>query len=173
MGADRKRFRWRDLGDIATGRPHLGGTVRLEMYRLLQATLREAMEREVGVEAADRLFREAGRTAGGAFRRHFLPPTEDLAEYVRELQEALRTMGVGILRVEEADPVKGIFVLTVSEDMDCSGLPDENRKACVYDEGFVAALVEGFTGRPYRVREVDCWAKGDRTCRFVATVEEG
>lgn len=172
MGDGPRKFRWRDLGDIAEGRPHLGGSARLEMYRLLQFTVRHVLEKEWGREKADEVLREAGRLAGSAFRRHFLPPTDDLAEYVRELQEVLRMMGVGILRVEEADPAKGTFVLTISEDMDCSGVGEGGREMCVYSEGFVEALVEGFTGRRYHVREVDCWSTGERTCRFVASSRE-
>ena len=43
---------------------------------------------------------------------------------------------------------------------------------CTYDEGFIAALLESFNGQPFVVREVDCWASGARTCRFVATACE-
>ncbi|MEI6451670.1 MAG: 4-vinyl reductase, partial [Actinomycetes bacterium] len=41
---------------------------------------------------------------------------------------------------------------------------------CVYDEGFIAALLESYTGRRFVVKEVDCWCTGDRTCRFTAEV---
>jgi hypothetical protein len=33
-------------------------------------------------------------------------------------------MSIGILRVENADPAAGTFVFTISEDLDCSGLPE-------------------------------------------------
>jgi hypothetical protein len=77
-------------------------------------------------------------------------------------------MGVGILRVEKADIQQGSFVLTVSEDLDCSGLPDLHYEICKYDEGFIAGLLESFTGNQFKVKEVDCWCTGDRTCRFTA-----
>jgi len=38
----------------------------------------------------------------------------------------------------------------------------------VYDEGFIAGLLESFAGAPFKVKEVDCWCTGDRTCRFTA-----
>jgi predicted hydrocarbon binding protein len=59
-------------------------------------------------------------------------------------------------------------VLTVSEDLDCSGLPETGDEICTYDEGFISALLESFTGIPFHVEEVDCWCTGDRTCRFEA-----
>jgi predicted hydrocarbon binding protein len=65
---------------------------------------------------------------------------------------------------------RGSFILTVSEDLDCSGLPDLDYEICHYDEGFIAALMESFTGKQFKVKEVDCWCTGDRTCRFTADV---
>jgi predicted hydrocarbon binding protein len=57
-------------------------------------------------------------------------------------------------------------VLTVGQDLDCSGLPVTNETVCNYDEGFIAGILEAYTGKKYEVREVDCWANGDRVCRF-------
>ena len=57
-------------------------------------------------------------------------------------------------------------MITVSEDLDCSGLPELDYEICVYDEGFIAALLESFSGKPFKVKEVDCWGSGARVCRF-------
>jgi predicted hydrocarbon binding protein len=80
-------------------------------------------------------------------------------------------MGIGVLRVEEEDLAHGRLVLTVSEDLDCSGLPELSYEICTYDEGFISALLERFSGKKFKVKEIDCWCTGDRTCRFLATVE--
>lgn len=80
-------------------------------------------------------------------------------------------MGIGILRVEEEDLSNGRLVLTVSEDLDCSGLPELSYEFCTYDEGFIAALLESFTGIRFQVKEIDCWCTGDRTCRFLAVAD--
>jgi predicted hydrocarbon binding protein len=74
--------------------------------------------------------------------------------------------------MEEVDETASRIVMTVSEDLDCSGLPDLGYEACTYDEGFLEALLEGFTDKKYKVKEVDCWCTGDRTCRFLATMQE-
>ena len=34
--------------------------------------------------------------------------------------------------------------------------------------GFIAALLEKFTGKAFLVKEIDCWCTGERTCRFTA-----
>lgn len=171
MDKERKyQFSWDLLGDLATGRPHLGNQTRLEVYRLLQFTFRDVIEQHLGSAGADQIFYEAGELAGREFYEHLLPVKNgDLNDFIRQLQQVLRDLGIGILRVEKADSQRGEFILTVSEDLDCSGLPDLGYQVCVYDEGFIASLLAGFTGTPFRVKEIDCWCSGDRTCRFAAT----
>jgi len=61
------------------------------------------------------------------------------------------------------------FTLTVAEDLDCSGLPVIGHAVCEYDEGFIAGILGCYTGRPFTAREIDCWATGERTCRFEVT----
>ena len=58
------------------------------------------------------------------------------------------------------------FTLTVSEDLDCSGLPIYGETVCNYDEGFIAGIFYVYTGKEFNVKEIDCWSTGDRTCRF-------
>ncbi len=164
------KFSWDLIGDLQTGRPNLGPTARLEVYRLMQFAFRDILEKHYGTKAADDLFYEAGKMAGEEFFKKFLSNFKGINEYIKELQRLLKEMGIGILRIEKADIEKGEFILTVSEDLDCSGLPELDYVICVYDEGFIAGLMESFTGRRFKVKEVDCWCIGDRICRFVAEV---
>lgn len=161
-------FTWDLLGDLQVGRPNLGPLTSVEAYRLMQFTFRDVLESRYGEAESDEIFREAGRIAGEHFAQHHIGDQPDLAHFVSVLQQALLDSGVGVLRVEAADPDKGYFQLTVSEDLDCSGLPELGHGVCAYDEGFIAALLEHHTGQSYDVEEVDCWCTGDRTCRFEA-----
>lgn len=161
-------FSWDLLGDIDLGRPHLGPTLRLELYRLMQFTFRDVLEQHFGADMTDTLFREAGRLAGKAFYDHIIGSATNFNELVRRTQESMRTLQMGILRVEKADPESGRFMLTVEEDLDCSGLPELDFETCKYDEGFLAAILEAFTGKHYDVKEVECWCTGGRACRFAA-----
>ncbi|MHC9542128.1 MAG: V4R domain-containing protein [Vulcanimicrobiota bacterium] len=165
------QFNWGLLGNIEDGRPNLGSTTRVEVYRLMQFTFRDVLEKQYGTEVADRIFYEAGKTAGVAFYEHMLEPVETFDEFVRKLQEVLKDMAIGVFRIEKSDLEKGEFVITVSEDLDCSGLPDFDYEICRYDEGFIASILEKWSGRPYSVKEIDCWCTGDRTCRFMALPE--
>jgi len=162
------QFSWDLLGDIALGRPNLGPTVRLEVYRLMQFTFRDVIEQHLGKEKTDQIFYESGKLAGIEFYKKNFSSIKDFNEFVKTLQGTLRDLGIGILRVEEADIEKGLLTLAVSEDLDCSGLPELGYEICTYDEGFISGLLEGFTGCAFRVKEIDCWCTGDRTCRFTA-----
>lgn len=170
--ARRYQFSWDMLGDIQLGRPNLGSTTRLEVYRLMLFTFRDVMEQRLGSAETDRIFHEAGRMAGAQMYQHLIKKPENLHDFVAQLQEILLDLGIGILRVEQADPDKGEFTLTVSEDVDCSGLPESDMEICIYDEGLLAALFESFTGNKYQVKEIDCWCTGDRTCRFKAVEDK-
>lgn len=163
------QFSWDLLGDIELGRPNLGQSTRLEVYRLMQFSFRDILENRYGADEADRIFYESGFLAGSEFYTNLIAPQTDLNDFVKKLQSVLKELGIGILRVEEADMESGRLTLTVSEDLDCSGLPESGNQLCTYDEGFIAAILQKFSGKQFVVKEVDCWCTGDRTCRFSAT----
>jgi len=162
------QFSWDLLGDIQLGRPNLGPQTRLEVYRLMQFCLRDVLEKQLGTERTDQAFLEAGRLAGVEFYRHFLGAVTEFSDFANGLQTVLKEMGIGILRFEKTDLEHLSFTLTVSEDLDCSGLPELGYEICTYDEGFIAGLLEEFTHQRITVSETDCWCTGDRTCRFNA-----
>ena len=165
------RFQWADLGDIAEGRPNLGPMMPVLVYRLFQFTLRDVLIAECGVEVTNRIFWRSGSEAGKAFAANILDLKLGFSAFIAQLQQKLKELNVGILRVERADMDQLEFTLTVAEDLDCSGLPMSEEVVCTYDEGFISGLLEQYTGRAFQVREIDCWASGGRTCRFHAKVQ--
>lgn len=167
------RFDWSHLGDIEYGRPNLGSQTTVAVYRLMQFTLRDAIIAHTDVATANRIFYEAGQSAGKALHEHRLHDTHGFDSFIAGLQETLRTLSIGILRVEVSDLFKHHFVLTVAEDLDCSGLPISDELVCSFDEGFMAALFSAHFGRQFTARETDCWCTGDRVCRFEVVLAEG
>ena len=159
-------FSWANLGDIKEGRGNLGDGMPVLVYRLMQFTLLDVLTKDFGREKANHYLREAGRLAGMEFARNVLDLKVDLATFVANLQKVLEDLKVGILRVEAIDEKAEEIILTVAEDLDCSGLPITDETICDYDEGFIAGLLKEYTGQTYTVREIDCWASGDRVCRF-------
>jgi len=164
------KFSWDLIGDLELGRPNLGPNTRLEVYRLMQFCFRDIMEQNFGTDKANQIFYDSGYLAGNELYKQFLHDVKDLNEFVKKLQELLKNLNVGILRIEKADVENGEFILSVSEDLDCSGLPELDYEICTYDEGLIAGLMESFTGRKFKVKEIDCWCTGDRTCRFTANI---
>jgi len=163
-------FSWENLGDIKNGRADLGEDMPVLVYRLMQFTMLDILSKEFGLEEADSFFRRAGFLAGKEFATHLLDLSADLNTFLAQLTKALADNKIGILRMELYDPDTGNFVLTVGQDLDCSGLPITEETVCHYDEGFIGGLLYAYTGKEYDVREVDCWANGDRVCRFQANI---
>ena len=165
-----ENFLWENLGDIKEGRGDLGEEMPVLVYRLMQYTMLDVLNKAYGIEKANEHFRQAGFLAGTEFAKHTLDLKADFSAFVAGLQKSLQDLKVGVLRMEAFEPDTGDIVLTVGQDLDCSGLPITNENVCIYDEGFIAGILEAYTGKKYDVREVDCWASGDRVCRFNGTV---
>jgi predicted hydrocarbon binding protein len=164
------QFEWKNLGDIKQGRGDLGEEMPVLVYRLMQYTMLDALTREYGEETANIYFRQAGHLAGTEYAKHVLDLSLPLGEFIAHLQTSMEALKIGILRMEAFNDATGKITLTVGQDLDCSGLPITNENVCSYDEGFIAGILEAYTGKPYDVREVDCWANGDRVCRFEGAV---
>jgi predicted hydrocarbon binding protein len=129
------------LGDIEKGRPNLGPMVHAAIYRLMQFTLRHILIRDFGVEKTDRIIFEAGKKAAQEFCENILTEKKDLNGLFADLQRMMKELGIGIFRVESADLEKNSFVVTIVEDLDCSGIPVCSEEICTYDEGFITGLL--------------------------------
>ena len=165
------RFEWSKLGDVKEGREHLGEQMPVLVYRLLEYSMNDVLFQNFGIEKTDELFRQAGYKAGSEFAKNVLDLNVDECAFVAKLAKTLEDLKIGILRMEEADFEKGEFIITVHEDLDCSGLPPTGEVVCKYDEGFLAAILEAYTNKPYKVKEIDCWSSGSRVCRFKGTID--
>ncbi|MFT3985242.1 MAG: 4-vinyl reductase [Lachnospiraceae bacterium] len=166
-------FTWKGLGDISEGRANLGPDMPVLVYRLFQYTLKDILTREYDEETACSLLRAAGHLAGMELAKNLLDLSGDFDFFIANLINRLQELKIGILRIEKADLDLLRFTLTISEDLDCSGLPVSGETVCDYDEGFLAGILETYSGNPFAVKEIDCWATGDRTCRFTAIWDIG
>ena len=143
--ADRKPIQFEEyLKYDENSRGNLGEELPVRVYRLLEYSLKEELLRRYGKDD----------------------------QFVNELQNKMKELKIGVLRIEDVDEESGKIILTVAEDADCSGLPVLGETVCNYDEGFIAGILSVYSGKQYTAIEVDCWATGDRVCRFQANVEE-
>ena len=165
-------FDWGRIGDIKLGRKSLGLDMPVAVYRLMQYTIMDELVDSLGQEGAEWLMKRAGFRAGFAVASNLLDLNAEFPAFAAELQKTLKDLKIGIVRFEKTDLESLDFTLTVDEDLDCSGLPVCGDTVCFYDEGFIAGILEAYTKKKFNVKEIDCWATGDRTCRFTA-VHEG
>ena len=159
-------FDWSELGDIEEGRPTLGAETKVVVYRLMQYTMRAILVQEFGDDRARALLVRAGQLAGREFCKNLLDTTLALNDFLAQIKALLLDLSIGILRMEKSDLEEMRFVVTVSEDLDCSGLSIGGSTVCDYDEGFLQGILDVYTGQKFEVHEIDCWSTGERTCRF-------
>lgn len=153
-------------------RGNLGMELPVLVYRMLEYSLKEELRRRYGKQTQVDIFRSAGRMAGEYFAKHFLDLDQPMDTFISQLQQKLQELKIGVLRIEDVNEVSGKILLTVSEDADCSGLPVLGETVCNYDEGFISGILSSFSGKPYEAIEIDCWATGDRVCRFCAEIHD-
>lgn len=163
-------FSWEMLGDIENRRQNLGGDVPVFIYRLFEYTLKAELTKQFGAKKAEEIFRNAGTIAGREFATHMLDLSLPSSQFFEHLQTVLSQHGIGILRFEQYHEETGHIILTISEDLDCSGLPITGTTVCNYDEGFLKGILDSYTKHNYFVQEIDCWATGSRVCRFDAKI---
>lgn len=149
-------------------RGNLGEELPVMVYRLMEYSLREQLEEQFGRGEQVKIFRRAGFRAGEFFAKNLLDISLELNPFIALLQRRMEELKIGVLRVEQFDSKTGKIMLTVSEDADCSGLPLLGETVCNYDEGFIAGVLSTYMGTAYSAVETDCWAAGDRVCRFRA-----
>ena len=128
------QFEWSVLAGVEEGRGDLGTEMPVLLYRLMQYTMLEELTRSYGLTQANQHFKNAGFRAGFEYAKNALPLDVEFNEFVAGLQTSLRDLKVGILRMEKVDPETGEMILTVGQDLDCSGLPITDEMVCIYDE---------------------------------------
>ena len=108
---------------------------------MLEYSLKDELVQRFGKETQVEIFRSAGRTAGEYFAKHMLDLDQLMDAFVNQLQNKMKELKIGVLRIEDVDEESGRIILTVAEDADCSGLPVLGETVCNYDEGFIAGVL--------------------------------
>lgn len=164
---DSKKLDFEDYMKYEKGsRGNLGEELPVIVYRMMEYSIMEELVQRFGREEQVDIFRSAGYRAGAYFAKTLLNLEQPLDSFISELQRTMENLKIGVLRIERIEEETGRIILTVSEDADCSGLPVLGETVCNYDEGFISGVLSTYSGREYTAVEVDCWATGDRVCRF-------
>lgn len=151
---------------IGEARPHLGATVPVALFRALRV---DGMMRglDAAIGDASTLVYSAGRRVGAPIGESIAKQANgDLGEFLGGVVETSRALGIGVISLVPGSLTSEGMTLRVDECVTCAGAEPLGRKICHFEGGFIAAVVEGFTGQPAIATETHCNANGDDACVF-------
>lgn len=137
--------------------------------------LRNALEAQVGGDAAAQALRQAGYAAGDALFPLLAPGAQpdagtgaaELPEPVfwRRVSELFAARGWGRLEFSAVHP--GLGALEAADWVEADATDGSLRPSCHFTTGLLANLLGRAAGAEVGVLEVECRSRGDLACRFV------
>lgn len=166
-------FNWDKLGDVRDGRGNLGLEMPIAIHRVMQYSMLDAMSDKYGTDESDEMFRKAGYLAGYEVAANLMNLDVELSQFLTEVKNLFKNYKLGVFRPEYIAEDLGEIVVTIAQGCGGSGIVKSNETVCTYEEGFLMGILKAYTGNEYDVREIDCWAMGDRVCRFMGVLKKG
>ncbi len=151
---------------IDTARPHLGATVPVALFRALRVNgMMTGLDAAIG--DASTLVYSAGRTVGAPIGKDIAAKANgDLGAFLGGVVETSKVLGIGVISLVPGSLTDSGLTLRVDECVTCAGAEPMGKKICHFEGGFIASVVEGFTGKPAIATETHCNANGDDACVF-------
>ncbi len=151
---------------IVDARPNLGGTVPVALFRALRVDgMMKGLDAAIG--DASTLVYSAGRRVGAPIGKSVAGQANgDLGAFLGGVVNISRDLGIGVVSLVPDTLTDEAMTLRVDECVTCAGSEPIGKKICHFEGGFIAAVVEGFTGAPAIVTETHCNANGDDACIF-------
>lgn len=161
------------IGNPGAGRPILGPTVTVEMFRALRLVgIMEGLDGTLGKDASALVY-GSGKHVGLALGKAVLEKSgQDLNRYVQLVTAKLKELGVGLMSIPEIKLSEGFLKVRVDECITCAGMPNIGKAVCHFEGGLVSGVLEAFlgAGKKCLVKETKCWALGDTTCEFESRI---
>jgi len=154
------------IGDPVAGRPTLGDSVSVAMFRVLRlVVIMEGLNSIIGDASA--LVYASGKGLGNELGETiFAKAGKDMDKYISTLANEVKSLGIGIMSVTKADPDSGLIEIKVDECITCSGGPNINQRVCHFEAGLISGLLEPLFGKPVNVVETQCNCMGEDGCLF-------
>ncbi len=151
---------------VTRARPQLGATVPVALFRALRVDgMMKGLDAAIG--DASTLVYNSGRLVGGPVGKALAAQAAgDLGKFLGGVVDTARALGIGVISLKDGTLTGDRMQLRVDECVTCSGAKPIGKKICHFEGGFVAAVVEGFTGRDAVATETHCNANGDDHCGF-------
>ncbi|MCE5270011.1 hypothetical protein LLH00_01850 [bacterium] len=160
------------VGDLAKGRPTLGDMMSIAIYRMVIDSIKTAMIKECGVEKTAEIIYRAGEHAGKGMYAGFLRNVKSEEELFEKIRDLFLVFKIGYFEVVSKDDESREFMFDISEDLDCSGLPEDGSTKCIFDEGLISGILFSFYGRHYITHEISCWGTGEESCVFKSVSQD-
>ena len=157
------------VGDPVKGRPTLGPTVPIAMFRAMRLLgMMQGLDALIG--DASTLVYSAGREVGKPIGVQLAEAARgDLGTFVELTVKKFADLGVGRVSLAAARPEDGYLLVDVDECITCSGMEPIGKRICHFEGGVISAVIEAFTLKPARVVETKCNGTGDGLCQFEVT----
>ncbi|MCC7550279.1 MAG: ArsR family transcriptional regulator [Methanobacterium sp.] len=130
-----------------------------EFFRLIFHTLRISLLSQ-GVDI-DPILHEAGLKVGKALYEKV--KHQNMDNFLENIATFWETHSLGSVEVKSLQPL----TISVQDCFECSGLPYLGRPACAFDSGILESLFSLYNQEEVKVMETECYALGDKQCRFV------
>ncbi len=147
-------------------RPTLGADVPLFIFRAFRHFSADYVRKMLG-RGAGVVFQnsglELGREAGALLKK------PDFDTYFAEVVRFVRDMRIGVLKPHEI--TETTLKLGLDECITCAGMPPGGERICHFEVGFVAGIVEAYTGKRVRATETLCNYMGEPTCQVTVDLK--
>jgi len=156
------------IGDPAAGRPTLGDTAPIALFRALRLVgIKEGLDSLIG--DASTLVYTSGKSVGSNLGYAILAQTgKDLNKFFTAVINQVRNLGIGIMDILQADIDNGFIEIKVNECVTCAGSPNIGERVCHFEAGFISGILEAFVGKSVNVLETKCNCMGEEGCVFEA-----
>ena len=153
------------IGDLQKGRPTLGNTMPVAVYRLMLYSIRAELMDRFGKDEANCILYHSGELAGKTIYLNFMSNVKNESELYISIEKLFLGARIGKFKVKKSNE-KGELMFSMSEDLDCSGLAPDGETKCSIDEGIISGILSSYHKKPYITKEVGCWGTGEKSCFF-------
>jgi hypothetical protein len=160
------------IGNIAVGRPTLGGVEFVKNFRILRMIgLRWNLSGLLGDKASNGLVYSIGvRLGRDILNKGLIEKAKKPDEFVNSFSDFVQDMKIGVVSVLEwkNDLPR---LIRIEECITCAGVLNVGGRICHYEGGIIAGIISEYINKLVVVEEVSCWGLGDESCDFKVEIQ--